>query len=359
MNSDPSYPSINPHLDESLGISSTFYSSLSSSSISSLPNRKEVCYSPTSPEYFPTSPLYSKNSPEYHPSSPPCSTFEIGEDEEDEDEEEERDQNKDNMGIDLSNNFVTQKNVVQNISPFSMDQKNNENNMFNKKEEENENFTSYSINDNYSKTKTTFTVGLVSPTSQKRYLPPKCKFYLQNRCKFGQNCLFFHPLVMDKQSSLHSKNKIENNDLIGRQQYMKNVQQQQQQQQEPQQEQHQRKLFTSCKIEGCKAHARVDYCTECTVRLDLCENRPCKNLRTNDGLQPTLCEYCFQNEEKLGPNACISCSKPCLSFYKYCRTCFTSSKNRKCYGCSYIINGSLHRYCRKCYEKNKRIFHPY
>ena len=36
-----------------------------------------------------------------------------------------------------------------------------------------------------------YTVNLESPTSKKKYVPPKCKYYLQNRCKYGEDCKFF------------------------------------------------------------------------------------------------------------------------------------------------------------------------
>src|ERR1700722_2392926 len=133
---------------------------------------EEAPYSPTSPPF-----LSPRSPPTFLPTTPPYS------------EEP------------LTKNCVDKINLTETIEPFSFSSSSS----FVKTEDETT--TTYIVPDGKKNYNVKYTVNLESPTSKKKYVPPKCKYYLQNRCKYGEDCKFFHPFSFDGRNT---KKKMQN-----------------------------------------------------------------------------------------------------------------------------------------------------
>lgn len=179
---------------------------------------------------------------------------------------------------------------------------------------------------------TTYRIPLINQHGERK-LPRPCKYYAQGNCQFGYNCRFFHA-PDQKDPSLPSSLP--------------------------------RKRNNKCQIKECQAFAKIDICQECCRQNNFCENRPCPNLRTNDGPEPTLCASCYEKENTMPRRVCRSqgCLNNCLSFYTHCRDCFVHSKLKKCFtrNCVNSLLNPTHKYCKACHLKrnqNGSRFHPY
>lgn len=158
-----------------------------------------------------------------------------------------------------------------------------------------------------------------------RSLPPPCKFYAQGFCRNDQQCRFFHA---PQSSSLSMKRK-------------------------------------PCQMQHCCNIAKVDICNLCIAKLNLCAKRPCKNERSGEDPEPSLCSSCYEQESSSSRSharmcANPQCCQPCLSIHKYCRDCFSRARRPACGNrkCSNRVQNPNHRYCASCFTSSRSSYEP-